>query len=52
MKHRLEALLATATSAGNWIVQTNELLQLAVSVLTLLWWLRIWAARKTTSEVT
>ena len=45
MKARLEALLATATSAGNWIVQTHELLQLAVTILTLLWWLRLWAKR-------
>ena len=46
MKARLEALLATATTGGNWIVSTHEALQLVVTILTLLWWLRLWARRR------
>jgi len=50
MKPRVEAILATVTSAGSWIVHANDVLQLAVTALTLLWWLRLWATRSKSKD--
>lgn len=45
MKQRVEAVLATAATGGSWVAETHQTLQLLISALTLLWWVRIWIRR-------
>ena len=40
--NRMEALGATAATAGSLLVDLNGYLQLAIGLSTLAWWLRLW----------
>lgn len=42
MKEHFQPILATGATASTWLVNAHEALGLAVTVLTLLWWIRLW----------
>lgn len=42
MKERLSPILATGATATQWLLDAHEVLSLAVTVLTLAWWIRLW----------
>lgn len=42
MRDYFQPVLATGATGATWLVTAHEVLGLAVTVLTLIWWIRLW----------
>ena len=42
MRERINAIMATGATGAQWLMDAHELLSVAVTVLTLAWWIRLW----------
>jgi hypothetical protein len=40
--NRLSPILATGSTVATWLTQADEILSFVVTVLTLVWWVRLW----------